>query len=405
MLIAILWAVMSAAPGDHWPGFRGDGTSLTAATRLPAEWSDATNVGWSVAIPGYGQSSPVVWGDRIFVSSTDGDEKDRLLVSCFAIGTGEKLWSREFPGTLKVKVSDYVSRGAPTPVVDAERVYAFFESGDLIALSQNGELVWQRSLVKDYGEFQGNHGVGASIAATADSLIALVDHSGPSYLLAVNKATGENRWKVDRETKVSWSSPLVRERKGQTEIVVSSNGFVDCYAAKSGERLWWVTGVDGNTVASPTLSDDVVLIGSSKANQNLAVSSDGRGDVTATAVKWRAADATSSFGSPLVAHGVAYFVNRSGVLYAVDPTSGATLWNERLPDSCWASPIAADGKIFLFTKGGATVVMQGGREQKRLAENLLTVEGRIYGVAAVNGAFIVRSGNRLWKLSETAKSP
>ncbi|OYW16720.1 MAG: pyrrolo-quinoline quinone, partial [Planctomycetales bacterium 12-60-4] len=135
MLTAVLIAALTTTPGDRWPAFRGDGTSLSAATKLPTEWNDTTNIAWSVSIPGYGQSSPVVWGDRVFVTSADGEEKDRLLVSCFTMATGEKLWTKEFSGTQKVKVSDYVSRGAPTPVVDAERVYAFFESGDLVALS------------------------------------------------------------------------------------------------------------------------------------------------------------------------------------------------------------------------------------------------------------------------------
>lgn len=395
-------AALAATPGDHWPGFRGDGTSISAAAQLPLEWSDTQHVAWRVSIPGYGQSSPVVWGNLVFVTSTDGAEKQRLLVSAFETATGKQVWSKEFSATQTVaKVSDYVSRGAPTPIVDAERLYAFFESGDLVALTHTGELAWQRSLVKDYGEFQGNHGVGASIAATPDSLIVLVDHSGPSYLLAVNKTDGQNRWKADREPKVSWSSPLVRARGDAWEIIVSSNGFIDCYAADSGTRLWWVSGIDGNTVASPSLVNDLILVGSSKTNQNLAVTAGGSGDVTDQAVKWRSSEATSSFGSPLVSDGVAYYVNRSGVLFALDALTGDTLWNERLADACWASPIAADGRIYCFTKGGGTIVYRGGRDKERLAENTLPTEDRVYGVAAVNGAFFVREGSRLTRLSTT----
>ena len=399
MLNWLIIAVLTATPGDQWPAFRGDGTSISSAAQLPTTWSDDLNIAWTVEIPGYGQSSPVVWGDRVFVSSTQGAEKDQVLLSCFSSTSGEKLWTREAAASQKVKASDYVSRGAPTPVVDAERVYVFFESGDLLAWSHAGELLWQRSLVKDFGEFQGNHGIGASITTTQQGVVVLVNHSGPSYILAVDKLTGKDLWKVDRDPKVSWTSPALRTWNGRQEIIVSSNGGVDAYAAETGERLWWVSGIDGNTTASPTCLNDLVLVGSSKTKQNLAVKGDGQGDVTATAIQWRSEEATSSFGSPLIYQGIAYFVNKAGILFALDATTGETLWNERLPDTCWASPIGADGRVYVFTKGGTTVVYRAGKEQERIAENVLTTEDRLYGVAAVNQAFFVRSGSRLWRIS------
>ena len=399
---ALMMVLVGATPGENWPAFRGDGTSVTDAQQLPLTWSDTENVAWSVEIPGYGQSSPVTWGDRVFVTSTSGEEKETVIVSAFAAETGARLWSKEFPATQKVaKVSDYVSRGAPTPVVDADRVYAFFESGELLALTHAGEPVWQRSLVKEYGEFKGNHGVGGSLAATNDSVLVLVDHSGPSYLLSVNKTTGENLWKVDRESKTSWSTPALRTTGDAGEIVISSNGTVDGYNPATGEKVWWVTGVDGNTINSPTCVGDLILIGSSKAKQSFAVATGGQGDVTETGVKWRAGEATSSFGSPLLAGGVAYFVSKAGVLYAVDAITGEALWNERISDSCWASPIAAGDRVYFFLKGGTTLVYRVGTEKERIAENPLTVgeQDRIYGVAAIHGAFLVRTGSQLRKIS------
>lgn len=400
ILCGLVLMLTAATPGEHWPGFRGDGTSISAARQIPRNWSDTEHVAWTAEIPGYGQSSPVVWGDQIFVTSTKGDEKETIVVSAFSLATGKRVWSREFPASQKVKVSDYVSRGAPTPVVDSDRVYAFFESGDLLAFTHSGEPVWQRSLVNEYGEFKGNHGIGASLTAAGDSVIVLIDHAGPSYLLAADKASGENRWKVERESRASWSSPAIRNVGDSTEIVINSNGAVEGYRAETGERVWWVEGIDGNTTNSPTCIGGVVLVGSSKANQNLAVQPGGKGDVSATAIQWRSEDVTSSFASPLLAGGVAWFVNKAGVLFAVDPQSGTVLWNERLPDTCWASPLAVEDRVYFFTKGGQTVVYRAGREKERLAENALAVEGRIYGVAAVNDALIVRSGSRLWRLSE-----
>jgi len=397
--VLLLLSLMSATPGDAWPAFRGDGSSVSLAKQLPTTWSDNQNAAWVIDLPGYGQSSPVVLNKTVFLTAVEGESKEKLLVFALEAASGKILWTKEFMASQKIPSSDYVSRGAPTPVVDADRLYVFFETGDLLALTHKGDLVWQRSLVNDYGKFGGNHGVGSSLAAQGDAVHVLVDHDGPSYLLAVSKATGETQWKVDRESRVSWSSPIVDHSQEVPQVLISSNGALESYLASTGERRWWITGLSGNTVASPTIRGGLVMVGSSKPNENFAVRLDGKGELTPTDIRWRSDEATSSFGSPLLTDDVAYFVSKAGVLYALDSQTGATLWTDRLGDSPWASPLAAEGKVYLFNKGGTTIVYQEGREKKRLAENPLTVDGRIYGVAAVDQAFFVRSGTRLWKLS------
>src|SRR5690606_7492417 len=160
-LFFVSLVILSAEASHHWPGFRGDGTSCTAAVHLPLTWSESENVAWRVKLAGRGQSSPIVYGNRAFATSVAGENKERLLIESFDLATGERLWLQEFAGTQKVPDSEYVSRGAPTPVANDKRVYAFFESGNLIALDHDGKLIWQRSLVEEYGEFLGNHGIGS----------------------------------------------------------------------------------------------------------------------------------------------------------------------------------------------------------------------------------------------------
>ncbi len=397
----LLAAALCVADGElrspaPWSGFRGDGSSTTSAAELPLTWSPDSGIAWNVALPGYGQSSPVIWGDTVYVTAATGDMKETLIVAAYHLSDGKEKWKQTFPATETEKVSNYISRSAPTPAIDADRLYAFFESGDVFALDHDGKLLWKRQLTKDYGPIQGNHGLGSSAALAEAGLILLVDHSGPSYLLCLDPATGKNRWKTDREPRVSWSSPIVTGSGDQEEILISSNGLVQAVRARDGELLWQQAGLDGNTVASPSVAGNLVIVGSSDAAWNVALQ---RGAKIENRIAWKA-DATSSFGSPLVHRGRAYFVNRSGVATAVDLATGKSIWTQRLPGSCWASPVGAGDRIYFFTKDGPTTVMAAeGNEAKVLAENLLPEEGIVYGVAVVPGAFVVRLGDRLLKLS------
>ncbi|QDU59970.1 outer membrane biogenesis protein BamB [Planctomycetes bacterium Pan216] len=403
--LLLLSSMLGADASANWPAFRGDGTSRTAVAALPLTWSENENLAWNTELPGYGQSSPVVWGNRAFVTSVSGPDKDVLHLTGVDVNSGKILWTKEFPGTLKIKSSDYVSRAAPTPVVDAHHVYALWGSGDLIAVDHEGNEVWKRSFPKEYGDFQGNHGIGASLALSSTGVVLLIDHSGPSYLMTADPKTGETIWKSDRPSKVSWSSPSIAKQKDGTEIVlVSSNGTVEAYKASDGSALWNLGGLDGNTVPSASISADkeLVVVGSKNADSNLALRLGGTGDVTDSHVVWRSEQASSSFGSPLVHDDAVYLVNRSGVGFCLDLATGKERWHQRLGESCWASPIGAGDRVYFFTKNGKTLVAATGPEWKQLAENDLPTEDRVYGVAVVPGGFLVRTGSALTRVGTLA---
>ncbi len=393
--IPLILALFASAPADSWPAFRGTGDSLTTSNGLPLKWSEKANVRWRATLGGYGQSSPVAWKDGVYCTSAKGGEKETLLIARYDVDLGRLIWQKEFPATQTVKVSDYVSRSAPTPVVDGERVYAFFESGDVIAVQHNGQVAWKRSLTTEYGKFVGNHGVGSSPAITDKAVILLVETDGPAYLLAIDKATGKNLWKVDREPRVSWSSPIVASAENGERIFLSSNGVVECYSAADGKQIWSLDGVDGNTVASPTVTENLVLIGSSKSGSNLAVRRGGTGKLTADRIAWKANGVTSSFGSPLVHRGHAWYVNKAGAATCLDLATGKEQWTERLPAPCWCSPVGAGDRVYFFCRNGETVVMEAAGEARKLAENSIPTEDRVYGVAAVSGSFILRTGEEL----------
>ncbi|MGV3604949.1 MAG: PQQ-binding-like beta-propeller repeat protein [Planctomycetaceae bacterium] len=427
-----LYAIPALA-ADTWPGFRGDGTSHSAAKQLPQTWEARGRVpgNWTVRLPGYGQSSPIVWKDRVFVTAISGEEKEHAHVVCLDLAEGMVLWQKDFDGTQHVKDSDTVSRGAPTPVIDGDHVYAVFESGDVFALTHAGELKWKRSFVKDYGEIKGPHGFSSSPLLINDLVIIQVAHAGPSYILALDKNTGENRWKVDHPSQTGWSTPASFRHEQTTGIIVSSAGSVRAFRAEDGGLLWEVNEVQGNTTASPTLVGDVVFIGAGgergpstrpapAANVppsdkpatpppvpapglpgSLAIKLGGSGDVTQSHVVWKSPKVSVGFSSPVFVDGYGYYVNRVGVAQCVDAKTGEVKWTHRLPGACWASPIASEGRIFFFCKDGAVVTLKAGSELVELSESQLSATDVVYGIAAVDGSWIVRTGRGLVRISSS----
>jgi outer membrane protein assembly factor BamB len=402
LLAAVAAPAALAAPkaGAVWSGFRGDGTSRTTARSLPLTWSETENMAWQAELPGSGQSSPVIWQDRIFVTAIAGEMQDQLLVRCVSLSTGKTLWDKEFKGSQGVKTSDYVAKAAPTPVVDGERVYLFFETGDLIALKHDGTPVWQRSLVKEYGPIKSNHGLGSSPILSKAGLLLFVTHDNGKYLLNIDPKTGQNRWKRDHSFGAGWATPQVAESGGRSLVLVTSSGRVDALDLTTGAPVWNLTGLKGNTVPSPAVSGDVAVIGSSEPGSTLAVRLGGMGDLTLDNVLWRQPEVNCSFGSPLVHGGFVYFSNKAGVAYCLDLANGKVVWDTRLTASSWASPMAAGDRIYFFdTKGGALVVKAGPKLEK-LAENRLPIEGKVYGMAAVDGALVFRTDNRLIRIGK-----
>lgn len=449
----LLPLLLGATPGpaESWPGFRGDGTSCTAAGGLPVRWSPTENLAWRAPLPGYGQSSPVVWKGRVFVTAIDGVEKEKLFVVAADVRTGRVVWTREFAATQKGKNNPMMSRAGPTPVVDAEGVYCLFESGDLIALTHDGGRLWQRALTKDHGEFKNNHGLGSSLTQSGRAVFVQVDHGGPSYLLAVDKATGEELWKAARPSRTSWTSPVVTTLNGKPVVVASGGGTLAAYDAATGKELARLEGLVGNNIPSPAVAGDLIVLGAGEsrvkpdaaasARSNCCVRLTTKGGKTPFETVWDGKKAVSHHASPLVHRGHVYFVTKAGVVHCLDLKTGEERYSERLDNPCWATPVGAGEHVFFFGKDGVTTVLKAGPEFEKVAANRLwsaadfarrreeakgkaaaalpgPPEGKgpggprlpkeeleatrysavgdvVYGVAAVEGTFIVRTGTEL----------
>lgn len=435
MLSVLMTLVLSASPDVRWTGFLGADAVPLPAESLPVEWSPDKLSGWKTPLPGHAQSSPVIWDNVAYTISVSGPEKNTYHVFAVALKDGAIQWTKTVESTAPVKNSVYVSRAAPTPVVDADGVYVFFESGDFASWTHAGELRWQRSLTKDYGPFDNEFGLAASPVVWGDRVIQLIDHGGPSYLLAVSKATGETLWKTDRASRRSWSSPRLVTVAGKPQIIISSTGSVDGYDPESGAQLWTFSEVGGNTSTTPIpAGDGRVIISASTArdgeNAELAKRSNLLLEVRATEsgyephVIWRAAEANPSFCSPCVHEGYAYWLNRAGIVYCIDLATGEQKYAKRCPQGGWATPYGCGDHIYIFGKDGLTTVLKAGPEYEVIAENQLwtsddtyadpdltpETEGQrqrsaamlggrsLYGYAAIPGFLLIRTGDRLYGL-------
>ncbi|SMP73268.1 Outer membrane protein assembly factor BamB, contains PQQ-like beta-propeller repeat [Neorhodopirellula lusitana] len=431
-LILAAYAMLSLAGVDAWPAFLGGGADPISSENLPLQWTPTEHVAWQQEIRGHGQSSPVVWDNLVFVTSVEGPEKNTFYTTCFDITSGKKKWEKALTNSFPVTNSYYVSRAAPTPIADQDRIVALFESGDCVAYDHDGNELWVRTLGKDEGPLTAEFGLGASPCQTADDVIVLLEHDGPSCLLALDKKTGSTSWKADRDPRRSWSSPAIVEVAGVPQIVVSSAGTIDGYAPATGKLLWTFDDVGGNTGTSPRdCGNGRFLVGASPGrngeNAGSAAGSNGLmqvtrdGDQWEVQRKWVAEKATPSWASPILHNGLAYWVNRAGVVYCFDAETGESLYTKRIEQSCWATPVAAGDRIYFFGTGGTVTVLSAGREFKVLAENetwtdeslpkeqplaeekseerrrgvAMFSRPTLYGVAVASDAFLIRVGNAL----------
>jgi outer membrane protein assembly factor BamB len=381
----------------------------------------------------------VIYDNKVFLTTVEGLQKEKLHVLCYSLNTGEKLWDAVISSTNPEKNSYYISRAAPTPVVDAHGVYAYFESGDVIACDLDGKVLWQQSLAKDYGKPENEFGLSASPVQTDANIVILIDDAGPSYLVALNKQTGAVSWKTDRTSRKSWSSPAIMNIGGAPQIVCSSDGSVDGYDPATGKLLWTYAEISGNTGTTPLpVGDGLFLIsaglGRETTNVENAKKSNGlmkvtkEGDQWKADMVWRTTEATTSWASPIVHQGLAYWINRAGVIFCFDVETGEKVYSQRIKQGGWATPFAVGDHVYVFGKDGVTTVLAAGKEFKVLAENQLwtpenppkdtILEGLVetdpqklagaaifanpiqYGVAIVNNHIIIRTGTMVFCINK-----
>jgi outer membrane protein assembly factor BamB len=293
-------------------------------------------------------------------------------------------------------VHDKHNLASPSPVTDGERVYAWFGTGQLVALDMKGRVVWQRHLAKEYGPFSINWGHASSPALYKGSLILLCYHSPASYMLSVDAATGKTRWKADRGADViSYSTPIVVEAARGPELIVNTSEGVEAHNPDTGERLWHFA--EANRFPIPVASPHegtLYLTRGYRSGPYMAIRTGGRGDISKTHVAWHVPTGAPYVPSAVHYNGLFYMAGENGVVNAVDVASGERVWQERIGGIFTSSPVAGDGKVYLVSETGETVVLQAGRTPKVLARN--TLEGHFVASPAIaGGRLFLRADDRL----------
>lgn len=421
-------AVSTGARAGEWTGFQGPLVEVEAS-RLPVAWSPNENLQWSTEIVGYGQSSPVTWGDRVFVTSVSGAMKERGHISSFNLMTGKQEWRHDFDTASRAENNNYVSKAAPSPVVDDAGVICLFEGGNLLAMTHNGQVRWQQDLVVEYGPIESRHGISASLEQTTGSVFVWIERSNHPYLLALDKKTGKTLWKQSGLGVTSWASPRLIPFDSGFHLVLSGIGVLRGLDPETGEQLWQLDDIRGNSTPTPVpVGNGRFLIGATtgrgeadaskaaESNGLVGIEKSGDGRYTAKFI-WRARKATSSFGSPVSHRGLAYFVNASGVLFCHDLVTGDEKYSQRIGSSIWATPIAAGDRIYLFGKNGDVSVIESGPrfrllnvsstwEQPSNSPDKQSAPASrgvgspvLYAVAVARNQLLIRSGDRLFSVA------
>src|SRR6185369_6505856 len=293
-VILILSCFVLTTVAADWPSWRGlDGLGVSTEKNLPTEWSKDNNIAWKRGIPGKGASSPIVAGNRLYLTTQTEDTGLHLL--SINRQSGEIVWDREI-GRGKLHANNLHNMATPTPVSDGDFVWVLFGTGNLACLDRDGKMIWQRNLVKEYGEYKTNHGYGSSPMLFAGKLYIACMHQGPSYLVAVDAKTGKNVWKKDRdlepkdEAQDSYSSPIFYRATGRTQIILAGAESVNAYDPATGEQIWICGGLKvphpyGRTISGPTAGEGVLITvasGFQNRGYTVAVKDGGKGDISAS---------------------------------------------------------------------------------------------------------------------------
>jgi outer membrane protein assembly factor BamB len=408
--IIFLWAA-AGSHAENWPQWRGptdDGISRD--TNLPTQWSETENIAWKLKLPGRGGSTPAIWGDRIFLTSEDGDDVILLCVST----SGKELWKHKLGTGHKRYMRDEGDLASASPSTDGAHVWAFDGLGDFVCVDMDGKEVWRFDAQDRYGKFQMQWGTHTTPLLYGDRLYLQLLHSGGHWVIALDKATGNEVWKVARTTDAqaeceqSYTSPVMWHNGTETYLVTHGNDYAVALRLEDGQEIWRVGDLNPKGrynrtlrfVASPLATADLIVVPSAKNGPVVAVRPQAKGYVAAGSPyeQWRMAKGTPDVPSPLIHEGLVYLCRETGALICLDAKTGKELYTERLHAARHrASPVYGDGKLYLAARDGMVTVVQAGPQFKKLAGNRLNDDIAASPVVS-NGRIYIRGFKNLYAI-------
>jgi outer membrane protein assembly factor BamB len=410
MLLLILSLAGLTAAGENWPQFRGPhGDNRADDAPLPLTWSESKNIVWKTAIHDKGWSSPVVWGDRIWLTTATADGK-QLFALCIDRASGKvrhdlKMFEVEKPSELWARFNSFAS---PTPVIEEGRVYVHFGTYGTACLdSSNGKSLWQRcDLHCDHWR-----GAASSPILFGDLLFLTFDGHDKQYVVALNKHSGQTVWQRERDidyktddgdAKKAFGTPAIRIVEGKPQLISSAAAATIAYDPQTGAELWRVYHGGMNVTAPPLFGQGKAFLCTGDGGLRLlAVRPDGHGDVTATHIAWKAKNKKSvpSRSSPVLVDDLLYMVNEAGMASCLEAKTGDLVWQERVGGKFWASPLYASGRLYLFDEDGLGHVLAAGRTWKKMTTNKLD-DGCRASPAVAGKSLFVRTFTHLYRIED-----
>ena len=401
--LALMLCSLSVAWAGNWPGFRGPTRQgVSSEGDLPSHWTGERNVLWKTPTTGTAWSSPIVWGDRIFLTTaTDGGSSCHVL--SLDARTGRILWDKHVFDQQTLMKRRQNSYASPTPVTDGQSVFAVFAGGSIVALDFDGNVLWQN---RDF-EFFSEHGLGASPILHKDLLIMAFDPSSRTgreekigwkvawegaAIWALDKETGELVWEAKRgPSRLAHVTPNLMQVDGAARLISAAGDVIQGFDPETGERLWSVFAQGEGVVPSIVVGGGLAYsISGFEATAIRAVDPHGK-------VVWEQTRSASHIPSMIYNDGLLYNIHENGVATCMNAETGGVIWQNRVGGTHWASPVLADGRIHFLSEEGETTVIQAGREYRELARNPLD-EHTQASMAVSGGRFYIRTAKHLWAI-------
>jgi outer membrane protein assembly factor BamB len=424
------WPAVLSENTDHWPQWRGPFLTGVARGPAPTIWNDKQNIKWKVPIAGRGYSTPIIWGDKIFLTTAvptgkankDGlapapnpnggfgaGEENKFILLCLDRLTGKTLWER----TAKIATPHegyhrmYGSFASASPATDGKYVYAWFGSRGTYCYDFDGKLIWQKDLGVKL-TMRNQFGEGGAPGLHGDWLILTHDQEANSFVVALDKRTGKEVWRASRDEISTWATPLFAEVKGRTQVITNGTKKVRSYDLLNGKLIWECAGLGLNAIPAPALHHDLVLAMTGHRDPKLMAIKLGReGDLTGSdAVAWSHTRGLSYTPSPVLHDGKFYALTDSGMLSCFNATTGVPYYHQRrlpTPDNYKASPTAADGKLYLASESGAVTIVKLGEQFEVIGSNQLEDQFFIASPVIVAGELYLRSQTQLFCINEKTK--
>ena len=415
-LVGLWFLAVADLRADNWPNWRGpDNNGVARSHALLISWSESKNIVWKLPLPGKAGSTPVIWGDRIFLTSS----KDNDFVLLCIRTDGKPLWERPLARAVGLaSKKDEANEGAASPSTDGKYVYTFVWSGAVACHDFKGGEVWKFNAQERYGKFEILHGVHSTPLLHEDRLYLVLLHANGHWVIALDKATGKEVWKIDRKSdavgmsREAYASPCLWKGK-QTSLVVLGCDYATGHRLDDGSEIWRLGDLNPKAtynatlqlIASPVATPEMLLVPTAKGGMVVAVKPGARGLIRAGGPfeRWRTAKGSPDVPSPLVHEGRVYLVRENGLLQCLDAQTGATLYLHRLhTDRYCASPILAAGRVYLTAHDGTISVVKAGRKFELLAANTLD-DNFTASAAVVSDRLYLRGFRSLYAIGEGNK--